>query len=185
MGQYYMPVIKRGNKLRRVYSHDFQNGLKLTEHSYIDNNFVNVVANELVDNPAQLYWLGDYAEESDFESPTMYKRIYGYAWEREKNSGTTVENANDNFDWNKDWYYINETKKEFTLMPKPSNLDWVFTPISLLTAIGNGRGGGDYHKENSMVGYWAGDKVYLSQNKPDIKKYSDITEDVDFGKEEW
>ena len=183
MGQYYVPVIKRGTQLRRVYSHDFNNGLKLMEHSYVGNNFVNVVANEIVENPAQLYWLGDYAEASDFSSPTMYKRVYGYAWERERGDRTTVENANEEFNWQINWYYINKTKKQFLLMPKEG--DWIFTPISLLTAIGNGRVGGDYHRENSMVGYWAGDKVYLSMAKPDEKKYSDITEDVDFGKEEW
>ena len=182
MGQYYMPVIKRGNKLRRVYSHDFHNGLKLTEHSYVDNNFVKVVANEIVDNPAQLYWLGDYTEESDFSSASMFKRIYSYAWRRSKNDRTTVEDPNEEFDWTKDWYYINETKKQYILMPKPG--DWVFTPVSLLTAIGNGRGGGDYHKPNEMIGYWAGNKVYLSLEKPS-DKYSDITGDVDFGKDEW
>lgn len=182
MGQYYMPVIKRGDRLRRVYSHDFDNGLKLTEHSYVGNNFVNVVANELVDNPAQLYWCGDYAEIGDFSSELMFNRIYGYAWNRTKNSRTTVENPNEEFDWSKDWYYINETKKEYTLMPKSGC--WVFTPISLLTAIGNGRGGGDYRRDNSMVGYWAGDTVYLSKTKPN-EKYSDITEDVDFGREDW
>lgn len=182
MGQYYMPVIKRRNKLRRVYSHDFSNGLKLTEHSYVENEFVNVVANEIVDNPAQLYWLGDYARESDFKSSAIFKRIYDYAWNRTKNSRTTVENPNIYFDWDKDWYYINETKKQYLLMPKGGY--WVFTPVSLLTAIGNGRGGGDYRGDNSMVGYWAGDKVYLSLKKP-TDKYIDITEDVDFGKEEW
>lgn len=182
MGQYYMPIIKRGNILRRVYSHDFHNGLKLTEHSYIGNNFVNVVANDIVERPAQLYWVGDYAEESDFISDAMFKKIYGYAWRRKTNDKTTVIGVNEEFDWSKDWYYINETKKQFMLMPKEG--DWVFTPISLLTAIGNGRGGGDYHRENSMIGYWAGDKVYLSTNKPN-EKYLDITEDVDFGKEGW
>ena len=183
MGQYYMPVIKRGNKLRRVYSHDFSNGLKLMEHSYVGNNFVNVVANDLVDNPAQLYWLGDYAEEEDFTSASLYKRIYGYAWEGKRNNDrTTLENVNESFDWSKDWYYINDTKKQFMLMPKEG--DWIYTPISLLTAIGNGRGGGDYHRDNFLIGYWAGDKVYLSESKPN-EKYLDITEDVDFGKEEW
>ena len=44
MGQYYTPIIKRGNKMRRVYSHDFHNGLKLTEHSYVGNNFVNIAS---------------------------------------------------------------------------------------------------------------------------------------------
>ena len=182
MGQYYMPVIKRGNKLRRVYSHDFDNGLKLTEHSYVGNDFVNVVANNLVDNPANLYWVGDYAEEADFISESAFKNIYGYAWERKTRSRTTVEEPNTEFDWSKDWYYINETKKEYTLIPKRGY--YVYSPISLLTAIGNGRGGGDYRGDNSMIGYWAGDKVYLSQTKPN-EKYNDITEDVDFGREDW
>lgn len=178
MGQYYMPVIKRGNKLRRAYSHDFGNGFKLTEHSYVGNNFVNVIANEIVDNPAQLYWLGDYAEEDDFASTAMFNRIYNYAWNRKRKGRTTIENPNENFDWNKDWYFINQTKKEYIKMPKEG--DWVYTPISLLTAIGNGRGGGDSRGENSMIGYWAGDKVYLSETKPE-SKYADITEDCDFG----
>lgn len=182
MGQYYMPVIKRGNVLRRVYSHDFGNGLKLMEHSYVDNNFVNVVANEIVDSPAQLYWLGDYAEPIDFSSGSMFTRIYNYAWRRSRNQRTTVEVKNEVFDWTKDWYYINTTKKEYVLMPKPG--DWVYTPISLLTAIGNGRGGGDYRGCNNMVGYWAGDKVYLSLDKPN-DKYNDVTRHINFGKDEW
>ena len=180
MGQYYMPVIKRGNKLQKVYSHDFRNGLKLTEHSYVGNNFVNVVANELVEYPAQLYWCGDYAEEADFPSKYMFNKIYRYAWGRD--SETTVDNPNEQFDWTKDWYYINETKKEYILMPKPG--DWVFTPLSLLAAVGNGRGGGDYRKGSEMVGYWRGDKVYLSLDKPN-NKYEDITPSVDFGNEDW
>lgn len=81
-----------------------------------------------------------------------------------------------------DWYYVNETKKQYMLMPKRGF--FVYSPISLLTAIGNGRGGGDYRGDNSLIGYWAGDKVYLSKTKPN-EKYSDITEDVDFGCEEW
>lgn len=182
MGQYYMPVIKRGNKLRRVYGHDFGNGLKLTEHSYISNHFVNVVANEIVDNPAQLYWVGDYAEMKDFKSESMFNRIYNYAWISKRRKETTVENPNEKFDWNRDWYFINHTKKQFMLMPR-ANIDlWIFSPISLLTAIGNGRGGGDYcgRYNEEMVGYWAGDQVSLSIEKPN-DKYVDVTEDTIFG----
>lgn len=182
MGQYYIPVIKRGNKLRRVYSHDFNNGLKLLEHSYVGNCFVNVVANELVENPAQLYWLGDYAESDDFSSVSMFNRIYKYAWER-KGNGTTMENPRRTFDWSKDWYYINQTKKQYIKMPKETD-NWTYTPISLLTAIGNGRGGGDYGGDNNMVGNWAGDKVYLSENKPG-NQYADITERCDFGSDDY
>ena len=176
-----MPVIKRGNKLRRAHSHDFNNGLKLMEHSYVGNSFVNVVANEIVDNPTQLYWLGDYAEVSDFRSESMFNRLYGYAWKRKRYEGTTVENPNTSFDWSKDWYYINHTKKQFILMPKYDDELWTYSPVSLLTAIGNGRGGGDYSGYNeNMVGYWAGDKVELSREKPN-EKYDDCTEDLVFG----
>jgi hypothetical protein len=164
--------------LRRVYSHQFNNGLKLTEHSYIRNNFVNIIANSLVENPAQLFWVGDYAEEGDFTSPSMFKRIYGYAWNYKKGNATTLENPNEDFDWSHDWYYINMTKKEYIKMPKPGM--WVYSPISLLTALGNGRGGGDYCGSNQMVGYWAGDKVYLSETKPE-QKYEDVTKVCDFG----
>jgi len=185
MGQYYKPVIKRGSELKRAYSHDFSNGLKLTEHSYIGNNFVNVIANEILENPAQLYWCGDYAEEYDFKSPEVFKEIMDYAWgyDYPNEAGTTIENPNEEFDWSKDWYYINETKKEYLLMPKQG--DWVFNPISLLTALGNGRGGGDYCNEENQyyVGIWAGDVVCLSQEKPTDKIYKDIM--LDFGSEEF
>ena len=183
MGQYYMPTLKREEELAKVYSHDFGNGLKLTEHSYVGNRFVNVVANALIDNPAQLYWCGDYAEEDDFESAERYKEIYGCAWGEK--GRTTLANPDDNFDWSKDWYYINQTKKEYLLMPKIGN--YVFSPISLLTAIGNGRGGGDYHDGQciEMVGYWAGDTVLLSEEKPKEKDYVDVSADVDFGSDDW
>ena len=178
MGQYYMPVIKRDKKLRRVYSHDFDNGLKLTEHSYINNKFVNVVANDIVEDPAQLYWCGDYAEVGDFISQFMFDMIYGYAWCRNRHNKTTLENPNESFDWNQDWYYINMTKKQYIKMPKPGM--WIYNPIPLLTAIGNGRGGGDYHGNNEMIGSWAGNKVYLSRTKPE-QKYEDVTEACNFG----
>lgn len=188
MGQYYMPVLQEERKLYRVYSHDFDNGFKLTEHSYIGNKFVNVVCNYIVDNPVNLWWCGDYAEESDFENEKEFKRIYDYAWTREENGRTTIPEPNTDFDWSKQWYFVNETKKEFVKMPKQKEeeYDLTYNCVSLLTAVGNGRGGGDYWREDmlSVVGYWAGDLVYLTLEKPDDKLYCDITEDADFGKDE-
>ena len=44
MGQYYMPtLISEDGTVRTLYSHAYDNGLKLMEHSYIGNNFVNAV----------------------------------------------------------------------------------------------------------------------------------------------
>lgn len=184
MGQYYTPVIKRGNRIDRVYSHDFGSGLKLMEHSYVGNAFVNVVANNLVENPAQLIWLGDYAGAHDFNrgnlKPEDFDRVYTYAWTDDDDfDNTTLLNPNTNFDWEKDWYFVNKDKHEFLLMPKTTENSWEISPISLLTAVGNGRGGGDYRGNDlSVVGYWAGDVVELTQVKPE--NFTDITEDVQF-----
>ena len=187
MGQYYMPVIHEGKKLYRVYSHDFDNGFKLIEHSYIGNSFVKVVCNYIVDNPVNLWWCGDYTEEGDFKSKKEFERIYDYAWKRERNYRTTIPEPNTDFDWSKQWYFVNETKKEFVEMPvrKKREYDWTYHCVSLLTAVGNGRGGGDYRREDmlSVVGRWAGDVVFLTLKKPDNELFCDITKNADFGKD--
>ena len=188
MGQYYMPVIQENKELYRVYSHDFGNGFKLTEHSYIGNDFVNVICNYIVENPVNLWWCGDYAEENDFENKKEFKKVYDYAWKREKNNRTTIPKPNIDFDWSKQWYFVNETKKEFVEMPviKNEQYNWTYNCVSLLTAIGNGRGGGDYRKEDMLpvIGSWAGNIVYLTLKRPDNKEYCDITKNADFGKED-
>jgi hypothetical protein len=85
---------------------------------------------------------------------------------------------------------VNISKKEFVKMPvrKEGEYDWTYNCVSLLTAVGNGRGGGDYIKEDmfmtAVVGYWSGDLVYLTLKEPDNKEYCDITENADFGKED-
>ena len=190
MGQYYMPVIQEDKKLYRVYSHDFGSGLKLTEHSYIGNSFVNVVCNYIVGNPVKLWWCGDYAEESDFEDEKEFKRIYKHAWNynEKKERDTTIPEPNTDFDWSKQWYFVNVTKNEFVKMPVIKNEEYnlTYNCVSLLTAVGNGRGGGDYWREDmqSVVGYWAGDVVFLTLTKPKEDLFYDITKDADFGKEE-
>lgn len=56
MGQYYKPIIlSDDNKVvAYMYSHDYDNGLKLMEHSYIGNNFVETFASLLA--PDQPYY---------------------------------------------------------------------------------------------------------------------------------
>ena len=189
MGQYYTPVIQEERKLYRVYSHDFGSGLKLTEHSYIGNGFVNVIANYIVENAVKLWWCGDYAEESDFQNEKEFTRIYKHAWDYKEEAHTTLPDCKKDFDWSQQWYFVNVSKREYVKMPKQKEEEYDFTYncISLLTAVGNGRGGGDYWREDmqSVVGYWAGDVVYLTLKKPDDAMFCDITEDADFGKEDW
>ena len=64
MGQYYRPISLE--KKESVCSHDYDNGLKLMEHSWIGNDFVNVIEHLIAeDGPwfgTRIVWAGDYAE---------------------------------------------------------------------------------------------------------------------------
>ena len=70
MGQYYYPTILREKNKRfyseEFYSHDYDNGLKLTEHSYCGNHFVETIMAQLLNNPGRLAWIGDYHSDGDF-----------------------------------------------------------------------------------------------------------------------
>ena len=49
---------------------------------------------------------------------------------------------------------------------------WCMHPLSLLTAIGNGYGGGDYRSPTlastfELVGYWAWDEINITDNIPE------------------
>ena len=61
---------------------------------------------------------------------------------------------------------VNHDKNQFVDLKKykeKSTVDgWCIFPISLLTALGNGRGGGDYHKDDPLVGSWAFDTISLT-----------------------
>lgn len=55
MGQYYMPtLIAKGGTISTLYSHDYDNGLKLMEHSYIGNTFVSAVCTQIWKKPTKL-----------------------------------------------------------------------------------------------------------------------------------
>ena len=67
MGQYYKPVFlnEKNKPVSFVYSHDFASGLKIMEHSWVGNKFVQFVERQLIGNPTKLVWAGDYAEKED------------------------------------------------------------------------------------------------------------------------
>ena len=187
MGQYYTPIIKRKDgTFETYYTHDYDNGLKLMEHSYVGNGFVDTVAKQLYNNPGRLAWIGDYAENDDYfngdDLAVFIKESQEEARELKHRKKPPIA-----IDFMEDKYVINLTKNEYVDMARyveEAPIDrWVEAPINplpLLTAVGNGRGGGDYGGEDSMVGYWAGDEIVISDNRP---AGTDITEDCYF--EEW
>lgn len=169
MGQYYSPLIKREDEYT---AYDLNSGLKLTEHSWLYNPDVNAVAEMLYKNPAQLAWVGDYANETEEE-----KAVHQHAWgedvslqELPEGDGHFVEGK----------FLVNHDKKEYIdiehYTEKSMCDDWCPHPLSLMTAMGNGRGGGDYRSpvNADMIGSWAMDTISVEDKAPSNFKELDV-----------
>ena len=176
MGQYYHVIAKRDGE-KKVYSPmDFDYGFKLMEHSYWHNTFCCSIANAIVDKPTKICWCGDYAEQDECEALGFY---YDDVWHLEKTDNLEAVK----FDMSSVKYLINNDKKLFVDLQKyyeksqhseeweGKQYDYTIFPISILTCLGNDRGGGDYHEECATcwdsVGSWAFDEIYLSNELPD------------------
>lgn len=65
----------------------------------------------------------------------------------------------------RDKFLVNYTKKIYIdgtiyFITARNEEGWCTNPLSLLTALGNGQGGGDYRgKEEEKIGAWAGDWI--------------------------
>ncbi len=199
MGQYYSPIILKEDKKTPIgfaCSHDFGSGLKLMEHSWMKNDFVGFIESLLIkDSPfhkSPIVWAGDYADEEPFEN--IPKKVVdalvedGYELEKIQkhganlysiatNSAVKLQSSTNMVLKSKDKrYLVNHDKKVFvdkTKVPKDSD-GWQIHPLPLLTCEGNGRGGGDYRGDSSLVGSWARDIISVEGLKSEIPK--DYTE---------
>lgn len=80
-------------------------------------------------------------------------------------------------------YYliVNLTKKQFLhphkfgdglkLMEFGGSGSGTMLGLAVLLASGNGRGGGDLHSENPIIGTWAGDKIVIAGDYDDEGKF--------------
>ncbi len=171
MGQYYNPIILRNYKEKKAvkqwwYSHDYGNGLKLMEHSYIGNDFVEEVTKYLFRNPKEIVWAGDYADDEPGQEYNLYSLCV------DRNKADKLDTFIPYYDPK---YIINKSKKQYVDLSKCPWDDegWGRVhPLPLLTCEGNGRGGGDYRLDNPHIGTWARDKIYIDSSIP--KDYDEL-----------
>ena len=57
------------------------------------------------------------------------------------------------------------------LMEFSMSASGVLTGLAILLADGNGRGGGDLHSENDIIGSWAGDNIVVAGDYADAGKF--------------
>ncbi len=173
MGQYYKFIIlgeqKHNNKeiiILVINPHQYGNGAKLMEHSYINNNMMNTV--EYLIGPegqfhkSRVVWAGDYAEEEPGEEYNLNRLTDDYSSYRQ-------ENVNHNYK-----YIVNHTKKLYVDY-KPTDIkedsytnNYRIHPLPLLISEGNGSGGGDYDGNNyHLIGSWARDTISMEHDVPE------------------
>jgi len=174
MGQYYKPISIE--KKEYVYSHEYDNGLKLMEHSWIGNNFVGVVEDLIAEGGRwygdRIVWAGDYADEEKNRKSNLFSLT-----EKDKCKINPAPTGT------KYRYVVNMDTMEFVDTKKVPLSDiwkdengkeypYAIHPLPLLTCEGNGRGGGDFHKDDPLVGAWARNRVTVSKTKP--KNFTEI-----------
>jgi len=182
MGQYYYGVIlsetKSGKKeLIRVWMspYAYWTGAKLTEHSYIGNNFIQafeyLISPDSMFYKSRIVWAGDYAEPEENDTKNLYNMVVeNGTYQRPKSIDTSCYR-----------YIVNHTKNLYVdkqrIVNKPqskyilhsSNMDQkcILHPLPLLVSEGNGKGGGDYHGNNiELCGTWARDIISVERNIP-------------------
>lgn len=161
MGQYYQVIIlAEKNITDKDYIRffiDIWGGIKLTEHAYLQNPFVNAI--EFLLSPlgslykSRIVWAGDYADAEE-DSDNLYNLAH-----LEENSSKQYIPKPEKL--SKEYKYIvNHTKKQYIDKSKYKDIH----PLPLITAEGNGRGGGDYHGSNEdKIGSWSRDIISIEK----------------------
>lgn len=211
MGQYYKIV--NVDKQLYISPRDMNNGAKLMEWSYHRNSMVlalmNLLANEWKGD--RVYVVGDYAESDNpkepcYEAVKMLEEemglpteeigsVYCYASEKFRNISALADGE----DHGLRYIYNHKTKQfidtgkcpiEWTWYSKEENKVYInkIAPISLLLAMGNGRGGGDFYSGHigyEYVGSWCSSvqDIEITENKIEGLEYEEFAPDFTEQKE--
>ena len=178
MGQYYRAILGDSFGFNcKVFDRSVEGMYtlaKLMEHSWWHNEFVNSFAEKLYNKQKRVCWVGDYADEpNDFKfrnNSAFYTPCYTEVW------GNQVEMQSTHLsDFTlDDKFLINIDSSEYIDLNryKEQSQDkdgWIIHPLSLLTAVGNDRGGGDFHEGNigyEYVGIWAWNLISIRDKAP-------------------
>lgn len=175
MGQYYLPALKcKGEKKWRTYcAHDFDCGLKLMEHSYVNNPLTQYIKQLLFQTPTRLVWAGDYAEPEKGKDENLYEL------------GSEQKIVPLDVVLPEKYYLVNHDTHEYVdyAKIKKDSYGYRIDPMPLLCSEGNGQGGGDYWgKSMSLVGIWARNFVSIENSIPD--DYTELVPGFEEGDEE-
>jgi hypothetical protein len=191
MGQYYIAVFLNSDGRIVGYVQPFY-GSKLMEHSYLKDETMTVVEGILHKENYRLVWAGDYADPEEYDFTIDEKNILLKYLNESNNNNEVTELQTDAYNLygicgvtNNDYidneiktidrkvyyrYIINHSKKKYidkSTLSDNNNNYFIINPLSILTADGNGRGGGDYKGYNKQyAGCWIKDVITVDNIIP-------------------
>ena len=175
MSQYYKVLLKEkhGKDIRHTMFSGNVNGhqysAKLIKLAYSNNDLMVYFSNFIYKSPKNLAFVGDYTEPGNILTEESVRK-------RRRNQGKKIRTDLTSFDY-QNKFLVNHTKKEYVEMNKYmkksefywsiDDTEWLH-PLALLTAVGNGLGGGDYYGANEeYVGTWAFDSISFEDDLED------------------
>jgi hypothetical protein len=174
MGQYYIAV--NLSKEEFLSPHDFDDGVKLIEHSWTGCELME--AAEKLLSPGgrwhgdSIVWAGDYMDNGIFldaePKKTSNDNLYSFACNNYRPVKAYSIKPSKN---GAGMHIVNHTKKEYVCKaycPQDNDFGWSIHPLPILVSSGNGRGGGDYTGASiKLAGSWAGDLISIECTPPD------------------
>lgn len=171
MGQYYKVLIKYpGGKKTNVYDPE-DHGRKLMEFSFLWSEFMDFICKEIEDNgsTARICTIGDYAEEEEEKQKHPKIKSFIESFFKNKNKNTQYNCKGIKFSYSGKLlvnYELGEyvDLDEYIKLNSDEENNYCVHPLSLLTAMGNGNGGGDYFGiDENYVGRWAGHMITIEK----------------------
>ncbi|KJE95600.1 hypothetical protein CAOG_006036 [Capsaspora owczarzaki ATCC 30864] len=173
MGQYYICVVINDER-RVVWAYSTFGGAKLMEHSYFGQRRVLAAMERLRHRPQRMVWVGDYA---DGEPDGTHLYSAGHEWESENHGDVNTKHWRESDSQDKSLkseeslrFLVNHDRHEIIDLQVYLRDD--VHPLPLLTAEGNGRGGGDF-LGNGNVGIWSR-QLISSETLLDAQVYIDL-----------
>jgi hypothetical protein len=169
MGQYYYSVIldSAGKIVVWMNAFGYNEGVKLMEHSHVKGSFVNTFEFSLSPEGAyyksRVVWAGDYADKEPGQETNLHEQC---------NANESSLIRPDPKYAHKYRYIVNHTKKQY--VDKLRYPKQTIHPLPLLTAEGNGRGGGDIYNAPPFVGSWARDIISVEETITDIENFQEV-----------
>lgn len=193
MGQYYRIAMKDGDVIcanerewGEAWGKRQKEFSKLLEHAFISNGLMDSVSKFIHNHPVRIMWCGDYAGTDEVHGITggeiEYKGVWGEKSSPEVKWITFPDGTGFSYAGK---FLVNRTKSLFVSFDRVlvngfSEWEGLYIhPLPILTAVGNGRGNGDYCGDNAeLAGTWAWDLVEVADSAPEGFKevYTDFCE---------